>query len=395
MRPDFRLGDLRLIDWAVPMGQGRMPVIVFNATTVETGQRLLISPVVGYGEGDQRDQPREFLCEQNPAALSLRVTTAARLSATFPYVSPISRPAECPGLGESERYHVADGGYVDNEGVFTAVDWLDRLLAYYRERPPQEQPFDRVLVVRIQPFPVDSLPEPDTGGPLLAAFGPARTILEVRVASQMERNRRGLELLREFVENQSSTGGTAATAAAPHVSEPDRPLAATRRAAREREPELWFKWEHARRDRERAKTAAWVHGMQSRATQNLAAQHAMGGFKRLPPTESGEQPPPPNAERPPADVATSPTTTPVKQEPAGPHLPDPELEVDWVDVIFQPDSDCAAPLSWKLTQRQQQEIDNAWSRISGRKDGRFEKTPLIERLESYFGPAAPPPDQSP
>jgi hypothetical protein len=172
-------------------------------------------------------------------------------------------------------------------------------------------------------------------------------------------------------------------------------LAATRRAAREREPELWFKWEHARRDRERAKTAAWVHGMQSRATQNLAAQHAMGGFKRLPPTESGEQPPPPNAERPPADVATSPTTTPVKQEPAGPHLPDPELEVDWVDVIFQPDSDCAAPLSWKLTQRQQQEIDNAWSRISGRKDGRFEKTPLIERLESYFGPAAPPPDQSP
>jgi hypothetical protein len=394
MRPDFRLGDLRLIDWAVPMGQGRMPVIVFNATTVETGQRLLISPVVGHGEGDHRDQPREFVSQHNPAALSLRVTTAARLSATFPYVSPISRPSQSQGLAGSERYHIADGGYVDNEGVFTVVDWLDRLLAYYRQQPLIEQPFDRVLVVRIQPFPVDSLPQPDSGGPLLAAFGPARTILEVRVASQMERNRRGLELLREFVADEGFAGVTSATTEGPPVAPSERAAATARRAARGWGPELWSQWEHARRDRERAKTEAWVQGMQSRATHNLAAQHAVSGAKRLPPTESPEEPLRSNADRPDTGAATSPSTLPVTQEPPGPHLPDPELEVDWVDVIFQPDNDYAAPLSWKLTQRQQQEIDNAWSRITGRRNGHFEKTPLIERLESYFGAADAPAGQS-
>ena len=349
----------------------------------------MISPVVGHGEGDRRDQPREFVSEHNPAALSLRVSTAARLSATFPYVSPISRPDKIRGLAPSERYHVADGGYVDNEGAFTVVDWIDRLLAYYRQRPLHERPFDRILVVRIQPFPIDSLPQPELGGPVLAAFGPARAILEVRVASQLERNRRVLEMLREFVERQASAGDMALAPAAPAVSlpgrAPERPNARTTSRAG---ADTRLKREHARVDRERAKTDAWVHGMQSRSTHNLAAQQTLSNPRRLPPVKPPEDNARPDAERPQSGAGPQPSTgSAAEQEPLGPHLPDPELEVDWVDIVFQPGENYAAPLSWKLTQRQQKQIDDAWSRITGRTNGHWEKTPLIEKLEAYFGAA--------
>ena len=79
-----------------------------------------------------------------------------RLNASFPYVSPAARTwrqgRSATGT-TNEDYHVVDGGYVDNEGMFTALDWLEQVLHEHVANP--NRGFDRVLLVRILPFPIE------------------------------------------------------------------------------------------------------------------------------------------------------------------------------------------------------------------------------------------------
>ena len=81
----------------------------FNATEVETGKRLLISNAKlpedrdMPAEGSETRRPYEYF--QLGKKIDLNVATAARLSATFPYVSPICRAndEDEPGRGTGER----------------------------------------------------------------------------------------------------------------------------------------------------------------------------------------------------------------------------------------------------------------------------------------------------
>ncbi|HZY84836.1 MAG TPA: hypothetical protein VFE78_08390 [Gemmataceae bacterium] len=186
-RAGLRRPDIRLTDWADAVLRGEMPVPVFNATVVETGQRFLASPVLGPpSPGPAAAQPRQLL-ELYPGAAPL-VSTAVRLSATFPFVSPICRP-EWSGKEpwpQSASYHFADGGYVDNEGMVTLIQWLTALLdpAYLAERP-----FDRILLVRLMPFPSAApLPAGLGRGWVYSTVGPLLAVQNVRTASQQERN---------------------------------------------------------------------------------------------------------------------------------------------------------------------------------------------------------------
>jgi len=81
------------------------------------------------------------------AGYDIDVVTAARLSATFSYVSPISRY-----VGENENpernYHIADGGYFDNSGMVTMVEWLNEWLD-----PQKGLNIKRVLLLQINAFP--------------------------------------------------------------------------------------------------------------------------------------------------------------------------------------------------------------------------------------------------
>jgi hypothetical protein len=247
-----RGGDWRLRDLAGPPGEGRMPVVVFNATLAETGQRLLISPVVREAVGPVEEAHAGRL--RPPGAVEFlhlfgeeadpRVATAVRLSATFPFVSPIPRARRKPdpptagqwdglapevrdsfggGRGEWEaaaglreylrNCHVVDGGYVDNEGAFTAAEWVKLLWDYYHPDPaekparsPPAPPFDRVVFVRIVPFPNEAArgADPADWRPGRAGWaneftGPVTALEHVRVTSQAERNSLGLELLEGYV----------------------------------------------------------------------------------------------------------------------------------------------------------------------------------------------------
>lgn len=211
--------DLRLLDWVQPVREGRMPAVVFNSTIVQTGQRMLISPVVTepLPEKPEDDQHcKEARTESVASAVEFfrryphadpRVTTATRLSATFSYVSPVCRPLTahipadlCQPLYQKYQYHMADGGYSDNEGLMTALKWIGQLVESEVDRRAghKSAKFDRILLVRIIPFPDTLAPDQVAKGGLSEVIGgPLSTLGAARVASQEERGRLELALTRQ------------------------------------------------------------------------------------------------------------------------------------------------------------------------------------------------------
>jgi hypothetical protein len=196
-RGKMRNPKARMTDWIDRVRAGEMPIPVFNATIVETGQRFLASPVLvpQHPRLLPAVRPRQ-LFELYPDSAPL-ISTMARLSATFPFVSPICRPKWSPSESwpASAAYHFADGGYVDNEGMITIIESLMHLLDpnYVAHRP-----FDRVLLVRLMPFPSSTVaPANLDRGWFYATLGPIDAIENVRTASQMERNELAVQLLTE------------------------------------------------------------------------------------------------------------------------------------------------------------------------------------------------------
>ena len=59
-------------------------------------------------------------------SVDIALVSAARLSATFPIVSPSARAAG--SWPKRYRYHFVDGGYYDNYGMSTLLEWLDDAL---------------------------------------------------------------------------------------------------------------------------------------------------------------------------------------------------------------------------------------------------------------------------
>jgi Patatin-like phospholipase len=109
--------------------EGWRPSLVFSPMLVEDGRRILISNLdvtnlAASGEVQQADgtplersaSARVFFADY-PASGNMSVARAARLSASFPYISPAAR---LPGI---ERRAV-DAGYYDNYGVDLATRWL-------------------------------------------------------------------------------------------------------------------------------------------------------------------------------------------------------------------------------------------------------------------------------
>ena len=207
-------GDLTLGNLESDLAERWRPIQIFNATTVETGERFLLMPmrlrpddenirsVPDHSVGADSWNVRNFLDLYSES--DLKIVTAARLSATFPFVSPNSRPQpdETP---DREVFHLADGGYFDNHGVVTAVDLLRDLLPIVEaEQSGSAETGDqvnggtpRVVLVQIR-VEGQQEKEPDGGsGYLAATIGPMQTLMNVRTASQVGRNRLEVELLKE------------------------------------------------------------------------------------------------------------------------------------------------------------------------------------------------------
>lgn len=179
--------DASLSKWRQRIRRGEMPVALFDCTAVETGRQFLVSPV-------DIHETSSFLAHQSFRELyperDLDIVTAARLSATFPWVTPITRIDE---QGQRPIIHVADGAYVDNYGITTMVEWLKEVLPEYVISSARRD----VLIIQINVRDA-SLAEvadyPRTGGWANATYGPLLTVLKTNSANQLARNAQVLHL---------------------------------------------------------------------------------------------------------------------------------------------------------------------------------------------------------
>ncbi len=196
--------DSNLSDWRDSVASGVLPGTVFNATVVETGDPLLLSTV--HLVLPQNSRSHVFGQTPDDWGADISNVTAARLSATFPYVSPVARGRYTNDTRECcqpvEQMHIADGGYYDNFGVTVAVEWIKQITEKYKDD------LGKIVVVRIDAFPENSekktpeersqfahLMNPRTGWGS-EVLGPLKTVLNSRSETQYGRDVIEFDLLK-------------------------------------------------------------------------------------------------------------------------------------------------------------------------------------------------------
>lgn len=235
-------GDAGLTDglstWREGVGEGWRPATIFNATIVESGERMLISTtdicekvIISNGTNGTHTandktidecevRGTELRSSLNPNAeivkvatgrtgfrnfykngdgeLDIPVVTAARLSASFPYVTPAPR-AEVEDCKLRKCVHIVDGGYYDNYGMSSLMEWLNEALSYSKTRRVKH-----VMIVQIRGDQVgvaearaDSSP-----APYYQSVAPLLTMLNVRNTGQLSHNDAELDIFRRYWETQ-------------------------------------------------------------------------------------------------------------------------------------------------------------------------------------------------
>jgi hypothetical protein len=198
-----RHGEILLSDLRGPIAAGKLPAVIMSATSMETGRRVMLTPLALPGVG--RELPTRLTSRgmrpECPPHPDLYLWTAARLSSTFAWVSPAAR-ARGGGCGPGvDSQHLIDGGYFDNYGVASALDWLDVVLdCRWRssdnsslpagaERCHEHLSFDRVAIVRLNAFAwKDPAEVPGDDGAVSALLGPVLGLAAIRTGVATSRN---------------------------------------------------------------------------------------------------------------------------------------------------------------------------------------------------------------
>jgi hypothetical protein len=190
--------ESRLSDWNEPVAKGRLPALIMNSTMVEVGAPLLngtsdVNAVHSRVSGGWMDG--DTLHRIGDREMDISVARAARLSATFPYVTPVARPANA-----NLQPHMIDGGFYDNYGIATLTEWLDQALEA-THKPGEAQQVSRILVLEISGFPPADFKVPPTpqthGGWFLQLIAPVTTLMNARTAGQVSHRDIELKLLQQ------------------------------------------------------------------------------------------------------------------------------------------------------------------------------------------------------
>jgi predicted chitinase len=113
-----------------------IPALVLNATDSASGRRVVFSPFTFRTNMNTEAQIDSLVPFQSltptggrTEPLNLRLSTAAFVSARFPWVSPAATIPAKDDLSPTnvDKTRLVDGGYFDNSGVETAVDLLQAL----------------------------------------------------------------------------------------------------------------------------------------------------------------------------------------------------------------------------------------------------------------------------
>ena len=196
------LQEVYFSDWAYRARLKNLPAFLFNTTAIETG-----SPVV-FTNTDFPDRNDTWAWEQRHIRnildlcghdCKLRVSTAARLSATFPYVSPAARGYPCPA------YHIVDGGYYDNYGVTTAIAWL--MEALHGTPPDGRRGSRNVAIVIIRPGSDEDDKSGRVTGWNYQLNAPLDGIVNIRSDDQLRADRGLLSLVSDLLAQTRDSSG--------------------------------------------------------------------------------------------------------------------------------------------------------------------------------------------
>lgn len=201
-------GDSNISDWMRRAQSGKMPGVCFNTTSLTEGRQMAIATLdypVSYAHPSGQGQPyasaiayRTFDHLYHPAgqksAPDMSKVTAARMSATFPYVTPSARGRYTSDSEEEPpAFYIADGGYFDNLGTVAAVEWIRSAMVDTEIRTRIESitilmiiafPGDQAAEDGILP-PIKNMTPPETGSPWLNAFlGPIVGMMNIRNSLQ-------------------------------------------------------------------------------------------------------------------------------------------------------------------------------------------------------------------
>lgn len=200
--------------WAGLVGEGRVPLFAFNTTRTEDGHRFVVSPLplatlqrtagcrdLFDGLVDPKRAPS--------GRPDLPMVTAVRLSAAFPFATPLSvgvpawtidpdapRPAEADAIEDAWRsFHVGDGGYYDNSGFLTASQLVADVVLpaihavdAHLEAEGGDRPRTTIDLVELDAFPSHPTDDQATDGWFAAIAGPLQTLYNMRTAGYLERN---------------------------------------------------------------------------------------------------------------------------------------------------------------------------------------------------------------
>ncbi len=191
--PD-KQADATLIGWQADAAIGIRPAVIFNSTLVETGDRYLLSSTgfkepVGSKTRTEQYEGRWDFYKLYPES-DLKVRTAARLSATFPYVTPAARMLRNDATRSKDgRFyrpepHAVDGGYYDNYGMASLLDWLNNGL----QSDPALHPKVMIIEIRASSTGQQGRPSSSSYGALFQLTNPLQTMASVRGTGQLSHN---------------------------------------------------------------------------------------------------------------------------------------------------------------------------------------------------------------
>lgn len=186
--------DTYLSDWAAK--GTHLPALIFNSMLVERGQHVVFSTNRFPFKNDPRGIMNFYdLYPHQEKHFDVRVNTAARLSASFPYVAPASRPnLNTPYVGD---FHFVDGGYYDNLGIDSLIGWLT---SAYGQDPALIEQIPEILVLQIRHFNPDVLEEGSRDGWSFQLFAPVTALLRMWNNAPVHRDQNELNL---FIQNSA------------------------------------------------------------------------------------------------------------------------------------------------------------------------------------------------
>ncbi len=169
---------------------GERPALLFNSTEAETGAPIVF-PTTSFPPPKAAAGIDNFRRVYGQGA-DIPVSTAVRLSATFPWVSPAARSS----FVVPSNFHYVDGGYYDTFGMVSLIEWLRAALlaqpgqppAYNQEDVSEEIAAQQILILEINSFPPSGQPKAPPRPWPYQLVAPVLALYDVRDHSQQARN---------------------------------------------------------------------------------------------------------------------------------------------------------------------------------------------------------------